>query len=180
MSARREAVRSSGDRVAIAFERKLVGIAQQCGASLRGRVTLLLMAAGEGIVKLAELDLVRYEAEQGGHTLALWEELAPVTSATVQHVNDLIAGATAQFPPPPEDETAGDLDAAFGPDLGGAAEEPAPKSTAEQIASLVAAVCSGMRRDVARLGDRLRNPTVMRDPWMLIQDLLEFRGRVRL
>ena len=168
------------DQVAIDVERRLVAIAQKFDASLRDRVTLLLMAAAEAILKLAEVDLVRYEAEQGGHTLALWEEMAPVTSITVQHVNELIAGATAQFPPPPEDESAGDLDAAFGPDTGQAAEEPAPRSTAEQIASLVAAVCSGMRRDVARLGDRLRNPTVMRDPWMLIQDLLEFRGRVRV
>ena len=168
------------DQVAIDVERRLVAIAQKFDASLRDRVTLLLMAAAEAILKLAEVDLVRYEAEQGGHTLALWEEMAPVTSTTVQHVNELIAGATAQFPPPPEDESAGDLDAAFGPDTGQAAEEPAPRSTAEQIASLVAAVCSGMRRDVTRLGDRLRNPTVMRDPWMLIQDLLEFRGRVRV
>ncbi|HYY52718.1 MAG TPA: hypothetical protein VE755_07590 [Myxococcales bacterium] len=168
------------DQVAIDVERRLVAIAQKFDASLRDRVTLLLMAAAEAILKLAEVDLVRYEAEQGGHTLALWEEMAPVTSITVQHVNELIAGATAQFPPPPEDESAGDLDAAFGPDTGEAAEEPAPRSTAEQIASLVAAVCSGMRRDVTRLGDRLRNPTVMRDPWMLIQDLLEFRGRVRV
>jgi hypothetical protein len=168
------------DQVAIDVERRLVAIAQKFDASLRDRVTLLLMAAAEAILKLAEVDLVRYEAEQGGHTLALWEEMAPVTSITVQHVNELIAGATAQFPPPPEDESAGDLDAAFGPDTGQAAEEPAPRSTAEQIASLVAAVCSGMRRDVTRLGDRLRNPTVMRDPWMLIQDLLEFRGRVRV
>src|SRR5437763_1375608 len=180
MSAMGEEVRPIDDQVAIAVERKLVGIAQQFDASLRDRVTLLLMAAAEGIVKVAELDLVRYEAEQGGHTLALWEEMAPVTGATVQNVNLMIAGATAHFPPPPDDESAGDLAAAFGPDTGAAAEEPAPKSTAEQIASLVAAVCSGMRRDVARLGDRLRNPTVMRDPWMLIQDLLEFRGRVRL
>jgi hypothetical protein len=43
----------------------------------------------------------------------------------------------------------------------------------------VAAVCSGMRRDVKSLGERLRNPQVMSDPWMLIGDLLEFRGRVR-
>jgi hypothetical protein len=168
------------DQVALDVERRLVAIAQQFDASLRDRVTLLLMAAAEAVVKLAELDLVRYEAEQGGHTLALWEEMAPVTSATVQQVNEMIAGATSQFPPPPEDESAGDLDAAFGPDTGASAEEPAPKTMAEQIASLVAAVCSGMRRDVTRLGDRLRNPTVMRDPWMLIQDLLEFRGRVRL
>jgi hypothetical protein len=176
MGARGEEVRRLDDGV----ERRLVAIAQQFDASLRDRVTLLLMAAAQAIVKLAELDLVRYEAEQGGHTLALWEEIAPVTSATVQHVNDMITGAIAQFPPPPEDESADDLDAAFGPDGGAPADEPPPKSTADQIAGLVAAFCSGMRRDVTRLGDRLRNPTVMRDPWMLIQDLLEFRGRVRL
>src|SRR5438067_50917 len=41
------------------------------------------------------------------------------------------------------------------------------------------AVEGGMRRYVTHLGERLRNPTVMSDPWMLIQDLLEFRGRVR-
>ena len=169
--------------VALNVERRLVGIAQSFDAALRDRVTLLLMAAAEAIVQLADLDLVRFEGgqEQGGHTLALWEEMAPVMSSTVKHVNEVIAGATTQFPPPAEDESLDDLDAAFAPSASARAkEEGAPKSTAEEIAALVAAVCSGMRRDVARLGDRLRNPTVMGDPWMLIQDLLEFRGRVRL
>src|SRR3989475_4559171 len=101
-------------------------------------------------------------------------------SGTVKQVNEVIAGATTQVPPPAEDESLDDLDAAFAPSASAQAKEGAPKSTAEGIASLVAAVCSGMRRDVTRLGDRLRNPTVMGDPWMLIQDLLEFRGRVRL
>src|SRR5205807_9344850 len=31
----------------------------------------------------------------------------------------------------------------------------------------------------ARLGERLRNPTVVADPWNLVADLLEFRGRLR-
>jgi hypothetical protein len=171
------------DNPAQTVERRLVGIAQSFDAALRDRVTLLLMAAAEAIVQLGDLDLVRFEAgqEQGGHTLALWEDLAPVMSSTVEQVNELIAGATAQFPAPPEDETLDDLDAAFAPaSRAQPKEEGAPKSTAEEIAALVAAVCSGMRRDVTRLGDRLRNPTVMGDPWMLIQDLLEFRGRVRL
>jgi hypothetical protein len=169
------------DQVALAIERRLVEVAQRFDLGLRDRVTLLLLAAAEAIVKLADLDLVRYEAdeEQGGHTLALWEELAPVMGSTVQHVNDVIAGATAQFPPPPQSQSEDDLDAAFGPASGNPAAEAEPRSTEEEIASLVAAVCSGMRRDVTRLGDRLRNPTVMSDPWMLIQDLLEFRGRVR-
>ena len=169
------------DQATLQAERRLAEVAQRFDAQLRDRVTLLLLAAAEAIVKLADLDLVRYEAgdEEGGHTLALWEEIAPVMGDTVQHVNEVIAGATAQFRPPPEDESAGDLDAAFGPD-DGAKKPPGPeRGLDEQIASLVGTVCSAMRGDVTRLGDRLRNPTVMSDPWMLIQDLLEFRGRVR-
>jgi hypothetical protein len=177
-----EVVPPLDDKVALDVERRLVEVAQRFDVFLRDRVTLLLLAAAEAIVKLAELELVRHEAdgEEGGHTLALWEELAPVMGSTVQHVNDVITGATAQFPPPPEDESVDDLDAAFGPAGASPKDEAAPAGLADQIASLVAAVCSGMRRDVTRLGDRLRNPTVMSDPWMLIQDLLEFRGRVRL
>ena len=37
----------------------------------------------------------------------------------------------------------------------------------------------GLRRDVTRLGERLRNPSVVSDTWNLISDLLEFRGRLR-
>ena len=155
------------DNVASTVERRLVGIAQSFDAALRDRVTLLLTAAAQAIVQLADLDLVQFEAgqEQGGHTLALWEDLAPVMSGTVKQVNEVIAGATTQFPPPAEDESLDDLDAAFAPSANAQAkEEGAPKSTAEETASLVAAVCSGMRRDVTRLGDRLRNPTVMGIP----------------
>src|SRR5256885_6969955 len=169
------------DQVALAVERRLVEVAQRFDEALRDRVTLLLLAAAEAIVKLGEVDLVRYETdeEQGGHTLALWEEMAPVTGSTVQRVNEVVAGATAQFPPPPETSTEDDLDAAFGPASSAPAAAKKARNAEEEIAGLVAAVCSGMRRDGTRLGDRLRNPTVMSDPWMLIQDLLEFRGRVR-
>jgi hypothetical protein len=169
------------DEVALAVERRLVEVVQGFDEPLRGRVTMLVLLASEAIVELADIDLVRYEAdeEQGGHTLALWEELAPVMGSTVQHVNDVIDGITAQFPAPAGTDEEPDLDAAFGPSAGSPANEDEPRSAEEQIPVLVAAVSSGMRRDVTRLGDRLRNPTVMSDPWMLIQDLLEFRGRVR-
>ena len=169
------------DLATLAVERRLAEVAQRFDAAVRDRVTLLLLASAEAIVKLADLDLVRQEAdeERGGHTLALWEELAPVMSDTVQHVNEVIEGASAQFPPPAEEEGGEDLDAAFGPGWGGAGKKGVARGSAEEVASLVAAFCSGMRGDVTRLGDRLRNPTVMSDPWMLIQDLLEFRGRVR-
>jgi hypothetical protein len=178
----REPVLSPDDQADLAVEGRLLEVAQRFEDGLRERVTRLMLASAEAILKLADVDLVRHEAddEDGGHTLALWEELAPVMGTTVQHVNELIANATAQFPPPPEKDAPDNLDDAFGPS-GGAKQEPdeGPQSTEIEIAKLVAAVCSGMRRDVTRLGERLRNPTVVSDPWMLIQDLLEFRGRVR-
>ena len=177
-----EGVQPIADQAALAIEQRLVQVVQGFEEPLRGRVTMLLWLASEAIVKLADLDLVRYEAdeEQGGHTLALWEELAPVMGTTVQHVNDVIDGVAAQFPAPAERDGKDDLEAAFGPGWGSVPVDGGVEASLEdQIAALAAAVSSGMRRDVTRLGDRLRNPTVMSDPWMLIQDLLEFRGRVR-
>jgi len=182
MPAPSDPVLSADDQAAQAVEGRLLEVAQRFEAGLRERVTRLLLAAAEAILKLADLDLVRHEAdeEEGGHTLALWEELAPVMASTVQHVNELIASTSDQFPPPLEKDPVENFDDAFGPGAGDGAEaDEAPQSTEVQIARLVAAVCSGMRRDVTHLGERLRNPTVMSDPWMLIQDLLEFRGRVR-
>ncbi len=175
-------VLSLDDQAALAAEGRLLEVAQKFDEKLRERVTRLLLASAEAIIKLADLDLVRHEAdeERGGHTLALWEELAPVMGETVQHVNDLIANASAQFLPPPEKANLDNLDAAFGPGSHESAEVvEAPVGMDVEIAGLVAAVTSGLRRDVAHLGERLRNPAVLQDAWMLISDLLEFRGRVR-
>src|SRR5215470_17156168 len=112
-----EEVPSAADQAALAVEQRLAEVVQGFDEALRGRVTLLLLLASEAIVKLADLDLVRSEAdeEQGGHTLALWEELAPVMGTTVQHVNDLIDGVTAQFPTPADPGGDGDLEATLGP-----------------------------------------------------------------
>jgi len=177
-----EPVLSPEDQAGLAVEGRILEVGQRFEQGLRERVVRLLLASAEAVLKLAEIDLVRHEAdeEQGGHTLALWEELAPVMGSTVSLVNDGIAQATAEFPPPPEADAVDNLDDAFGPAK--AEDEPfdeGPQSTELEIAKLVAAVCSGMRRDVAHLGERLRTPQVVSDPWMLISDLLEFRGRVR-
>jgi hypothetical protein len=180
----RQTTLPADDEAAREVEQRILEVAQKFEDPLRERVTRLLLASAEAILKLWDLDLVRHESdeEQGGHTLALWEELAPVMGSTIEQVNGLIAQAQDEFPPPPEEEDEDNLDDAFGP-------SPSPskppkraehKETTEQrIAAQVAAVCSGMRRDVKGLGERLRNPQVMSDPWMLIGDLLEFRGRVR-
>src|SRR5438270_5216837 len=132
MSASRKPVQPERDDAVRMVERRLRELAERFDAPLRERVTRLLSTASEAILKLADLDLVRHEAdeEQGGHTLALWEELAPVMASTVEHVNELIASAGEQFPPPPEKEAVEDLDQAFGPGSadGGEAEQ-APRST---------------------------------------------------
>src|SRR5438105_3563323 len=105
------------NQAAAAVESRLLEVAQRFGDALRERVTRLLLAGAEATLKLADIDLVRHEAdeEQGGHTLALWEELAPVMGSTVQSVNELIASASAEFPPPPEKDALDNIDEAFGP-----------------------------------------------------------------
>jgi hypothetical protein len=170
------------DEAAREVEGRILQVALAFEGRLRERVTRLLITSAQAVLKLGELDLVRYESdeERGGHSLALWEELAPVMGSTVQEVNELVAIATAEFPPAPGADLEDDLDAAFGPAKGEAkAAESEPQSTEQQIAQLVDAVCSGLKRDVKNLGERLRNPQVMSDPWMLVSELLEFRGRVR-
>src|SRR5438552_9106444 len=143
------------DQAALAVECRLLEVSQKFEEDMRERVTRLLLACAEGILKLADMDLVRHEAdeEQGGHTLALWEELAPVMGTTVGHVNDLIAQASEQFPPPPEKDPIDNLDDAFGPSTAQEEVDEGPLSTETESAKLVAAVCGGMRRDVAHLGE---------------------------
>src|SRR5438128_11850475 len=111
---------SPEDRADMAVEGRLLEVSGRFEDDLRERVTRLLLSSAEAILKLADVDLVRHESdeEQGGHTLALWEELAPVMSTTVGHVNDLIAPASEPFPPPPEKDPIDNLDHAFGPPPG--------------------------------------------------------------
>jgi hypothetical protein len=169
------------DQATQAVAERLRRVAGRFEPALRVRVGGLLAAASEAILQLTDLDLVRHEGdEQGSHALAVWEELAPVMGETVNSVNTMLAVAQEAFPAPAESDDLGDLDDAFGPSAGAAAREPQKTlTTEEELASLVAAVGSGLRRDVARLGERLRNPTVVADQWNLVSDLLEFRGRLR-
>ncbi len=157
-------------------------VASHFAPELAPRVSRLLTAAAEAIPLLADLQLVRHESApelQSTHSLAVWEELAPVMATTVQSTNALISTAQELFPPPPEVDPLDTLDAAFGPNASTAVPEEFPIGDEAELASLVAAVSMGLRGDVARLGERLRNPAVVADPWHLIGDLLEFRGRLR-
>ena len=168
------------DAAARDVEERLRDLASRFPPALRDRVNRLLFGAAEAILQLAEIDLVRFEAGSatGAHTLVVWEELAPVMSETVESVNRLVGVAEEAFPPRPEADLDAGLDDAFGPGSSDPVPERAP-SKEEEIAGMVSAVSMGLRRDVARLGERLRNPSVVSDTWNLISDLLEFRGRLR-
>jgi hypothetical protein len=167
---------------ALPITRRLSVVAERFEGGLRPRVGKLLQAAKEATRQLAEVDLIRFEAdaEEGTHSLAVWEEVAPVMGQTVESVNNLIAVANEVFPAAEQPDALDNLDDAFGPSA--VAKEAKPEmveSQEEGIARTVFAVCGALRQDVARLGERLRNPSVVADPWNLIGDLLEFRGRLR-
>src|SRR5438067_8937369 len=159
------------DAAARYVEERLRDLAARFPPALRERVNRLLFGAAESILQLAEVDLVRFEAgsSAGSHTLALWEELAPVMSETVESVNRLVAVAEEVFPPRAEGDLDAGLDAAFGSASSDSVAER-PPSKEEEIAGMVSAVSMGLRRDVTRLGERLRNPSVVSDTWNLISD----------
>jgi hypothetical protein len=151
---------------------------------LRARVVKLFNASTEAIHLLADLELIPLGEPDSGapQSLAAWEELAPVMGQTVGSVNQLLAVAQETFPAPPEEDVLDSVDFAFGPSTGYTPPpmlEPLPEGPEAEIASLTTAVCQGLRRDVSRLGERLKNPAVVADPWNLVSDLLEFRGRLR-
>jgi len=148
---------------------------------LRTRIHRLLSSASEAIHLLQDLQLVKLDETSTGapQSLAVWEELAPVMGQTVASVNRLLEVAEKAFPPSPDDGSIEGLDEAFGPSDAQPVERAEPEGAEAQIASITQAVAQGLRRDVARLGERLKNPHVVADPWNLISDLLEFRGRLR-
>jgi hypothetical protein len=181
MSVARKSILPLDDLPVGAIATRLRGVAARFDPPLRDRVSRLLLAAAETILQLHEVDLVRFESDAGGgsHTLAIWEELAPVMGDTVESVNRMIAASAETFPPLAESDAIEGLDEAFGPSTAEAPEAPAAEEPGVAIAKMVAAVSSGLRRDVSYLGERLRKPTIVADPWNLISDLLEFRGKLR-
>src|SRR5947207_15150693 len=97
--------------------RRLISVADRFQGRLRDRVGRLLQTAKDATRQLAEVDLVRFEAdaEEDSHSLAVWEEVAPVMAQTVESVNRLISVAEEVFPGKPQTDDEDDLDAAFSP-----------------------------------------------------------------
>ena len=151
--------------------------------ALRPRVAILLDAAAEAIYLLQDLQLIPLDEPDAlsSQSLAAWEELAPVMGQTVASVNRLLDAARQTFPPLHEHEDLDGLDDAFSLGDGDLPPmvSPEPEGAEEEITSITQAVSGGLKGDLARLGERLRNPSVVADRWNLVSDLLEFRGRLR-
>ena len=163
---------------------RLREVVERChDEGLRPRMALLLDAASEAIYLLQDLQLIPLDEPEPGasQSLAAWEELAPVMGQTVASVNRLLQVTQQAFPAAAVSDDLDGLDDAFGPTDGELPPfvSPEPEGAEEEIVSIAHAVATGLRGDLARLGERLRNPNVVADRWNLVSDLLEFRGRLR-
>jgi len=99
---------------------------------------------------------------------------------TVESVNRLIAVARRRLPcARTQPDASTNLDEAFGPSGGNPLGGGGSGTAGAGIARTVFAVCGVLRQDVARLGERLRNPTVVARPRNLIADLLDSRAGLR-
>lgn len=136
-------------------------------------------------MRLREIDLSRLEhlASSGdGSDLALWEEIAPTVGASIGDVTTLLSRIEEEFPQEEEEEE-DDLDFAFSEEAFQTSPTISIPSTPEEKANeaenSIQAIASSLRSEVARFGQRVRNPTIVTDRWNLLMDLQEFRGKCR-
>lgn len=155
-------------------------------AEFRRRLEQVLRAATRAIVKLRDINLTRVEylaASNEGTDLVVWEEVAPTVAASISEVNGLLRAIAEQLPAAASSTEEDDLDLAFGPSTGHVEEAPAVATTTEEktreAEKAIQGIAASLRAEVARFGQRVRNPTVVADRWNLLMDLQEFRGRCR-
>jgi hypothetical protein len=133
--------------------------------------------AAQALDRLSDVDLVRYEAPEGGGSwdLALWEELAPVIAETVKGVNLLVSDVREELDP-----------RGGGTDLASMLDRTVTEVAGHADAERTAEVQRTLRREsdelaalVAQLGERVRNPAVVSDRWNLLAEVQSFRSRFR-
>jgi hypothetical protein len=116
-------------------------------------------AAARAIERLGDLDLIKYEDVpiDGSADLSLWEEVAPHLSATLTEVNALVNEIRTHFP--------------FG--------ELYTDRKQAYVDEAIQAGAGRLQGQVAELGQRVRDPTVVADRWALIAELQVFRSGFR-
>lgn len=134
-------------------------LATEPDVGLAERLRRVHQAAARAIERLQDLDLVRYEDApiDGTADLSLWEELAPHMSGTLGEVNALLHEVRQQFP--------------FG--------ELYSDRKENEVDAAIQSSAAALQADLAELGSKMRDPTVMGDRWNLIAEIQSFRFRFR-
>jgi hypothetical protein len=134
-------------------------LAVEPDTALGGRLTRVHEAAARAIARLGDLDLIKYEDVpiDGSADLSLWEEVAPHLSATLTEVNALVNEIREHFP--------------FG--------ELYPDRKSRAVDEVIQAAAQKLQGEVAVLGERVRDPSVVGDRWTLIAEIQVFRSRFR-
>lgn len=116
-------------------------------------------AGARAIDRLGDLDLIKYEDVpiDGTADLSLWEEVAPHLSATLTEVNALVNEIHTHFP--------------FG--------ELYTDRKSRAVDEVIQEAAQRLKGEVATLGERVRDPSVVGDRWTLIAEIQVFRMRFR-
>jgi len=163
---------------ALSLPPKLEGaLLQVPDQAFAGRLRSIFRAAAQTLGKLSDADLVRYAEpdSESSWDLALWEELAPVISETVQGINALVSTVRSELEPKGQ-----------GTDLASMLDRTVDEVSIDSDAERTAEVQRTLRRQsdelaalVAKLGERVRSPSVVSDRWNLLAEVQSFRSRFR-
>ncbi len=136
------------------------------------RLRQVYTAAGQAILRLSDLDLLKYESASVDDSpdLSLWEEMAPVIRDTVMDVNALLNVIREQF-------------AVKGSGVAGGAGAPLAATVearrAKDASELLQGWMQQLAQGITQLGEVMRNPSVVSDRWTLLAEIQRLRARFR-
>jgi len=136
------------------------------------RLRAVYDSAGQAILRLSDLDLLKYETAsvEDSPDLSLWEEMAPVIRDTVMDVNVLLNVVREHFA---ARTVAGGSGA--GLPLVATVEARRAKDASELLQGWMQQLAQG----ITQLGEAMRNPSVVSDRWTLLAEIQRLRERFR-
>lgn len=140
--------------------------------SFAERLRQVYAAAAQAIVRLSDLDLLKYETATVSDSpdLSLWEEMAPVIRDMVVDVNVLLNVIREQFA-----SRAAQAATGSGTPLAASVEARRIKDASELLTGWMQQLAQG----ITQLGETMRNPTVVSDRWTLLAEIQRLRERFR-
>lgn len=137
------------------------------------RLRAVYDAASQAILRLSDLDLLRYETAsvEDSPDLSLWEEMAPVIRDTVMDVNVLLNVVREHF-------------ALRAPVVGSPGVEQPLVATVEarrakDASELLQGWMQQLAQGITQLGEAMRNPAIVSDRWSLLAEIQRLRERFR-